>query len=165
MQKLLQNPRLAFFSFAVLSASALAAAYISQYAFGLQPCTLCHYQRIPYAIVIGLCILGIAIGRKGERSLLALTALSFLANAGIAFYHTGVERHWWKSFLEGCAVPSLEGNIADVMARLEASPPARCDDIPWADPVLGLSMANYNVIFCLMLAAAAIYAATRRTSS
>lgn len=155
---------MAFFTFAVLSASALAAAFISQYVYGLQPCVLCIYQRIPFAVVILLCILGIAMGQAkpaAGKLLMGLTALTFAANAVIAFYHTGVERHWWKSFLEGCTVPQIEGNITDVLAQIEALPAVRCDEIPWTDPIIGLSMANYNVIVCLALAGAAVYSLTK----
>ena len=158
----LSNRYLALFGFAAISAAALAAAFISQYVYGLQPCILCLYQRVPFGIVIGLGILGLAFSsRKGGKAaplFFGLMALTFAANAVIAFYHTGVERHWWASFLEGCAVPDIEGNITDVLARIQATPPVRCDQIPWTDPFLGLSMANYNVVMCLGLAMVALYA-------
>ena len=161
LKTVLANRRCAFFAFATLSALALATAFISQYVYGLQPCVLCVYQRIPYGIVIALGILGIWFSRGSAKSgpvFLGAIALTFAANAGIAFYHTGVERHWWKSFLEGCAVPDMEGNITDVMARIAATPAARCDEIPWTDPVIGLSMANYILIACLGLTILALYA-------
>jgi disulfide bond formation protein DsbB len=169
LKSALANRHLALFGFAAVSAMALAAAYVSQYGYGLQPCVLCIYQRIPYAIVIALGIMGLWFSGKSPKAgpyFLAGIALTFFANTVIAFYHTGVERHWWKSFLEGCAVPNIEGNITDVLARIEATPPVRCDEIPWTDPLIGLSMANHNVIVCLALAMAALYAfaASRRAS-
>ena len=164
-RNLLSNERPAFITFTALAALALAAALVSQYVYGLQPCVLCIYQRVPYGIVIALGILGIVLGGKNPKygpPLLGLTAGAFALNAVIAFYHSGVERHWWKSFLEGCAVPDMEGDITDVLARIAATPAARCDEIPWTDPVFGLSMANYNVMVCLALAMAALYALTKR---
>ena len=161
IDKILRNERLALFGFAVFSAAALGMAFISQYVYGLHPCVLCIYQRVPYALVILFAVLGIGLGRKSPRAVhlfTGLTALTFAANAVIAFYHTGVERKWWTSFLEGCSVPSLEGNITDVLAQIAATPVVRCDEIPWTDPVIGLSMANYNVLFCLALAVAAFIA-------
>lgn len=161
VKSLFSNDRLSFFVLAAISAAALAAAFISQYAYGLQPCILCIYQRWPFVAAIGLCLLGIYLGRAKPgmgKAIMALTGLTFLTNAGIAFYHTGVERQWWASFLEGCTVPQIEGNITDVLAKLAQTPVVRCDEIPWTDPVLGLSMANYNVGLCAALAAAAFYA-------
>ncbi len=168
VRTLISDDRAALIAFAAISALALAGAYISQYGFGLQPCTLCHYQRVPYFIVIALGIAGIALDGKVPkigRTCLGLTAGAFALNAVIAFYHSGVERHWWKSFLEGCAVPDMEGDITDVLARIAATPAARCDEIPWTDPVLGLSMANYNVMACLVLTIAALYALIARRAS
>lgn len=150
-----------FFALAVISAVSLATAFVAQYAYGLQPCQLCIYQRIPFGIVIGLCVLGIAFGKstnKAGAAFLCLTALTFAINAAIAFYHSGVERKWWKSFLEGCTIPEIKGNITDVLAQIQATPIARCDEIPWTDPIIGLSMANYNVMLCLVLMIAAIAA-------
>lgn len=161
LNKILENERLALFAFAGFSAAALGTAFISQYAYGLHPCVLCLYQRVPYALVILFAVLGVGLGRISPRAahiFTGLTALAFAANAVIAFYHTGVERKWWASFLEGCSVPSLEGNITDVLAQIAATPVVRCDEIPWTDPVIGLSMANYNVVFCLALAIAAFIA-------
>jgi disulfide bond formation protein DsbB len=161
LNKILGNERLALFGFAAFSATALGMAFISQYAYGLHPCVLCIYQRVPYALIILFGVLGLGLGRSSPRAIhifTGLTALTFAANAIIAFYHTGVERKWWTSFLEGCSVPSLEGNITDVLAQIAATPVVRCDEIPWTDPVIGLSMANYNVLFCLALALAAFIA-------
>tara|TARA_R110001592_G_scaffold31482_1_gene110940 strand:+ start:12816 stop:13337 length:522 start_codon:yes stop_codon:yes gene_type:complete len=136
-----------------VSAFSLGSALTAQYAFGLLPCNLCILQRWPYGIAIVLGLIGLVFVKKSVRVsavMVALAGLTFLANAVIAFYHTGVERHWWKSFLEGCNVPDLFGG--DLLTKIQSAPVVRCDEIPWADPILGLSMANYNVMLCLGLA-------------
>ncbi len=139
----------------------MTAALISQYVYGLHPCILCIYQRVPYVIVIVLGLLGFALAGKKPKvgtAFLSLISLSFFANSAIAAYHTGVERKWWASFLEGCTIPEMKGDITDVLAQIQAAPIARCDEIPWTDPVLGLSMANYNVMLCFALAVLALIA-------
>ena len=148
---------------AMIAGASLAMALTAQYAFGLEPCILCLIQRYPYGIVIALGIIGFITSfkfPKGVSIMMVLIGLTFLANSVIAFYHTGVELQWWKSFLEGCAVPDMVGDmdqiLADIQSRTEA---VRCDEIPWADPILNLSMANYNVIFCLGLAVVAFASA------
>lgn len=167
LKSVLTHPYLSFFTFALGSAVALASAFIAQYAYGLAPCVLCIYQRWPFAVVIALSIIGLSLGKKAKpaKVLAGLISLTFFANAIIAFYHTGVERKWWPSFLEGCSIPKIEGNITDVLAQIQAAPLVRCDEIPWTDPVIGLSMANYNVVFCLVLGAAALYTAFNRRAS
>lgn len=167
LKSVLRHPYLSFFTFAFGSAAALATAFIAQYAYGLAPCVLCIYQRWPFAVVIALSIVGLALAKKARtaKAIAGLISLTFLTNAVFAFYHTGVERKWWPSFLEGCSIPKIEGNITDVLAQIQAAPLVRCDEIPWTDPVIGLSMANYNVVFCLVLAAAALYTAINRRAS
>jgi len=166
----LTNPIYAFTFFAGISALALIMAFISQYVFGLAPCVLCIYQRYPYALIIALGILGAwVVGKKPFAApwIMGAISLSFIINSAIAFYHTGVERKWWPSHLEGCAVPEMKGDITDVLAQIAATPVVRCDEIPWTDPIIGLSMANYNVMLCLGLGilAAVVTWTMRQTSS
>lgn len=163
LQRLIDNPAAMSFALAAASAGALTMAFISEYVYGLEPCILCLYQRAPFALAIMLGLISFWIAclvPKAAPYSLGLLGLVFSANTIIAAYHTGVERHWWKSFLEGCAVPSLEGNITDVLAKIESTTHVvRCDEIAWVDPILGLSMANYNVPFCLALACLAFASA------
>lgn len=148
---------------AFISASALGLALMSQYVFGLHPCNLCIIQRFPYGIVIALGIIGFFVAGKCKKTtvaIMSLIGLTFITNSIIAFYHSGVELKWWVSFLEGCSVPKLSNNVNEMMAQIQATTKvARCDEIPWADPILNLSMANYNVIFCLELGIIALISA------
>ena len=151
MAQLLQKIALIVIGGSVL---ALAGAFTAQYVFDLAPCKLCIWQRWPFAIAIVLGLLALALSKsKPVLSVAAIGAsgLTFLANAGIAVFHTGVERKWWAG-LQGCSAPDLSGSVDDLLARIQNSNGARCDEIPWADPILGLSMANYNIVYCLLLA-------------
>lgn len=138
----------------VNSALALAAAFSSEAFLGLEPCPLCIYQRWPYAVVIIIAVIGLFLRKNiiAARSALGACALAFLINSGIAFYHTGVELKWWKSEVEGCSVQFTSDEPQSILENIMSAPTGRCDEIPWADPILGLSMANYNVALCLGLA-------------
>lgn len=133
-------------SVAAFSALALAGAYTAQYAFGLMPCELCLWQRVPFWAALGLALAGLAWRARLGRWAVAACAAVFAANAVLAAHHAGVEQHWWPSILESCALP--EGGIT---AMLDA-PAVPCDEVPWADPVLGLSMAAWNAAACLVAA-------------
>lgn len=139
--------RTAALAVALISLLSLAAAITAQFGFGLKPCALCLYQRIPFSINVILGLLG-AVLVAHTRAFIALSGLSFLANSGIAFYHSGVERKWWAG-LEGCSTPDMSGSIEDLMARIQNTDVTRCDEIPWE--MFGLSMANYNALMCLGL--------------
>ena len=141
---------------AAVSALALAAAFIGQYIFGLQPCQFCIYQRYPFALAALLGI-GAAVSLRytthGATWLIGGAGLALLGNSALAFYHSGIERDWWEG-PSGCTTASLleAESVKDAIARIEAAPVVACDKIPWADPVLGLSMANWNVALCAGLA-------------
>lgn len=137
-----------------ISLFALAAALYSEVALGLEPCILCIYQRIPFALGIVLGIAGLILRNKPKAvfALLSLTGITFLVNSGIAFYHTGVEQKWWVSQVEGCAVPNFNESPQSMLENILSAPTGNCAEIPWQDPIIGLSMANYNVILCLCIA-------------
>lgn len=140
----------------LVSVFALASAFFAQYVIGLEPCKLCIWQRWPFAAVILTGLFTLFTKRFFSVAMLMLTGFIFLVNGAIAFFHSGVERLWWEG-LKGCSAPDLSGSVEDLMARIQSSNGARCDEIPWADPIIGLSMANYNVILCLGMGVICLY--------
>jgi disulfide bond formation protein DsbB len=148
---------------AILAASAgsLAMAFAAQYLFGLDPCILCLYQRIPYAIAAVLAAGALVAPTRGRLrpGLVALCAVVFFAGAGLAFYHVGVEHHWWGSFAAcgGTAVTDL--TLDDLKAQLEGGimPTKPCDQVDWE--LFGLSLAGYNGIASLVLGVACLVGA------
>lgn len=145
----------------VVSLSALAMALVAQYAFDVEPCILCTYQRIPFVITGVLAIFALRL--DSSSSLIALIVilcgLIYLSGAGIAIYHVGVEQHWWVSGCTGTLSDtiSLDQLRASLMQRAEKS----CDDLNWT--LFGISMATYNVFFSGGLGLASI-AAGRKLS-
>lgn len=148
----------------LVSAVSLASAYTAQYGFGLEPCILCLYQRVPFALAILLGAACAGFGRAEKSAPAAASAglagLAFLAGSAIAFYHTGVERHWWKSVFDACVGVPEGMDAQSLLERIESAARAvPCDEIPWADPILGLSMANYNALMSFGLFAGCALAA------
>lgn len=155
----MNNTRLYPTLLAAVGASALAMAYVAQFGFGLEPCVLCLYQRIPYALVA---ILGFSAMRWPSlvRPMFALAVVVFISGASIAFYHVGVEQHWWAS-ATGCSGDGLlvPPSTTDFLASLEVAPPKPCDAVDWT--VLGVSMAGWNVVFSIFAAGASAFAFRR----
>jgi disulfide bond formation protein DsbB len=157
LHKFLTMPPLVLIGIFAISTFSLAAALIAEHIFGLKPCILCIYQRIPFILTAILAIMGLILHKKqGNAKISAFFVLFsgalYMINSIIAFYHTGVERHWWSSFLLGCKVDfSAAADPAAFLAQIQNTVAARCDEIPWADPILGLSIANYNVMMCFGL--------------
>lgn len=128
----------------------LAGALISQYFGGLAPCTMCIWQRWPHAIAIGIAILAVTIGWKFYRQFALLGAMASLVTAGIGIFHAGVEQKWWEG-PSTCTAPSATNLSPDqFLEQLMTVPLVRCDDIVWQ---FGLTMAGWNGVFSLILAA------------
>lgn len=138
----------------LVGAGALATAFTAQFGFGLEPCELCLYQRVPFAIAI---VLG-AVGLWRPQDLTAVFSLAvaaFAVNSGIAVYHVGVEQHWWASAV-GCGGKLVtQASVADLMASLNTKPAKSCDAVDWT--MFGISMAGWNIVFSAGLALASLY--------
>ena len=87
----------------------------------------------------------------------AVIALAALWNAGLGAYHSGIEWKWWQGPAE-CSGSVVDlGKAGDLLSRLDSEKVVRCDDVQWR--WLGLSLAGYNVLISLALAALAAYGA------
>jgi disulfide bond formation protein DsbB len=142
----------------VLSLVTLAGAWFFEYVLKLAPCPLCLEQRIPYHVIIPLSLLlAIAALVRAPRKLLlvgfAAIAIAAGCNIVLGIYHAGVEWHWWAGPAD-CSGPLTDlrtgGSLLD---QLHAVHVVRCDEAAWR--FLGLSLAGYNVLISLALAAIA----------
>ncbi len=139
------------------SVGVLAVVHIAQFGFGLQPCQLCYYQRIPYFINIAL---GLAAVYTRQREVLYAAAVVFFAGAAIALFHAGVEYKWWPG-LPSCSGQILPENASldDLKRILTQQPIVRCDKAAWT--LFGISMAGYNYLLSLALGAATVFFARK----
>ncbi|MGC6484275.1 MAG: disulfide bond formation protein B [Candidatus Puniceispirillales bacterium] len=145
------------------SGGLLGAALVFQYGFGLWPCTLCLWQRWPHWLMLGLAGLALFLGPWAVLPLMLLAVLALLTTAGIALWHSGVE---WGVLPGPSACSgglSLDGDPAAVLDAMLAGSAPRCDEVPWS--FLGLSMANWNAVISLAMAAVAAVMLVRLIAS
>ena len=141
------------------SVAALAGAFAGQYLFGIEPCVLCLWQRVPFAVAAVIAGLALVGWRKRSPLLpIALAAIVFATGAAVAFFHVGVQQHWWSS-VAGCGgVPVSGMSVEDLSASALAHPPKPCDVVDWQ--LLGLSLAGWNTLASAALAGACLAALT-----
>lgn len=134
---------------------AVAAALVGEHVLGLEPCILCLYERVPYAVA-ALLAAGVVLlpaGHGWRAVLMGLAALVFAAGAALAFYHVGVEEHWWASVAAcGGALPS--GAEVGDLRNLSAADNKPCDRVDWR--LFGVSLAGYNLLGSVILAGISI---------
>lgn len=152
---------------ALASASLLIGAHLFERVGGLAPCALCLDQREAHWTGLALALVGIVVGSvmKWRRAAIATAgacALVYLFSAGLAFYHAGVENHFWPGPVTcsgGGPVDLGDTSLLDVLKQKPAQP--SCSEAAWR--FLGVSMAGYNLLvsaglFALCLAAASLSA-------
>jgi disulfide bond formation protein DsbB len=137
----------------------LAGAWFFQLALGILPCPLCLEQRYAYYLAVPVAVaLAVAAARGAPRPVLyvgfAVLAVAALGNAILGGYHAGVEWTWWPgpSDCSG-SLPDLR-SAGDLLSRLDNVKVVRCDEVQWR--FLGLSLAGYNVLISLAMAAIAV---------
>jgi disulfide bond formation protein DsbB len=147
---------------AAIGAATILGAFIFEYGFGYQPCPLCLDQRIAYYFSIPLAVLaalGASFGASRKVLVLAFAAiaLAMLINAGLGVYHSGIEWRWWPGPSDCSGPLNSLGSTGGLLKQLRDIHIARCDDAAWR--FLGLSLAGYNALISLALAAIAAWGA------
>ena len=149
---------------AVIAAATLAGAWFFQLVLDIRPCPLCLEQRYAYYLAVPLAAL-VALGasRGASRRLLiaglVILLLALLANAGLGAYHAGVEWRFWQGPTD-CSGPIVDlGNTGNLLDGLNKVKVIRCDEVQWR--FLGLSLAGYNVLISLAMAALAAWGMAR----
>jgi disulfide bond formation protein DsbB len=147
---------------AVGGALTILGAWFFQYGLGLKPCPLCLEQRYPYYFAIPLAVLvllGESVGSKRKVLIAAMFAIAagMLWNASLGAYHAGIEWKLWTGPRDCSGSIDSFGTAGNLLEQLETMSPVRCDEAAWR--FLGLSLAGYNVLISLALAAVAAWGA------
>jgi disulfide bond formation protein DsbB len=149
-----------------LSAIVLGTALMSQYWGGLSPCELCLLQRWPWSAAIVIALVALVAGSRGALPWVALVlAIVFALGIVVAFYHVGVEQHWFAG-PSACTASATGAMTLDEMKRqILGTAPVLCDRVQWA--LFGVSLAGWNLVASLGMAAicTVVFARIRRARS
>ena len=144
-----------------IAVTALGSAFTAEFLYSLEPCVLCNYQRVPFAILGVLGLLAFLFeGRVAMTAITALAGVVLLIGAGLASYHVGVEQHWWASVAScGDSGPDHALSMNEFQALLQQKPEKACGEVDWT--VFGISMASYNAVLSGVLGLGGLWAANR----
>ena len=141
----------------------LAGAFGFQYLGGLAPCPLCVDQRVAHGVVLACAAAALAAADRspalaGSAVVAALAAL--LAGAAVAGYHVGVEQELWHGPASCAAEPVRAATSKEWLEEmLTRTTVVRCDEVAWS--LFGISMAGYNLVISLAMAATAAHLLAR----
>lgn len=150
----------------VAMAATVGSALAFQYIGGYIPCKLCYEQRIPYYVGAPLMLLAVlaAVFKFPvwiTRALLIVGGLLMVYGLYLGVFHSGVEWGWWPGPTDctNVAAPVDTGGNG-VLDALDKFVPPSCDKA--ALRILGLSLAGWNAIASVILAAVAFRGAFKR---
>lgn len=151
------------------SAAVLAAAFgIFETLMHLAPCQMCWWQRYVYFASAAIAAVAIVFnwrgaGPKTMTAFSILLGLTFLVGTFLGGWHALFE---WNlapgpDTCEATGITEITGSLTDILSRPVAIPSCkeamwRLPDAPW-----GLSMAGFNFIISVILAAISFYSATQ----
>jgi disulfide bond formation protein DsbB len=149
----------AAFIVAGVGTATMLGAYYFQYVLGMAPCPLCLEERIAYYVAIPLALVtGIAALMRAPRLMvragLAVIVAAMLILAGMSIYHAGVEWKFWPGPTDCSGPVSGFGNAGSLLESMEKTVVVRCDEAAWR--LFGISLAGYDVLISLGLAAVAL---------
>src|SRR5262245_19371332 len=147
---------------AVVGAVTILGAWFFQYGLGLKPCPLCLEQRYAYYFAIPLAALvmladNFGASRKGLPARFIAIALALPWKAPPGAIHSGIEWKWWPGPQECAGALDDLGSAGGLLNKLQSISVVRCDEAAWR--FLGLSLAGYNALISLALAAVAAWGA------
>ena len=155
------NPALtAALAIAGIAVATLAGAWFFELVLDIRPCPLCLEQRYAYYLAMPLgALVAFAAAKDAPRGVLVaglgLLALAALGNAGLGAYHAGVEWKFWEGPTDCTGPIGNLGSAGNLLQRLDTVKVIRCDEVQWR--FLGLSLAGYNVLISLLMAAIAAW--------
>jgi len=163
---MLKNPRFIFAASFAMCAGLVGFGLVLQHAKGLEPCPMCILQRYAFVAIAAIALIAAIhnprqIGRRVYGGLLALAAF---AGGGVAMRHVYLEHN----------PPQIYDCGADFGYMLESFPLADllpmifkgtgdCTKVLWR--FLGLSIAEWALVWFAIFLAAALYAAIVRLRS
>jgi disulfide bond formation protein DsbB len=128
----------------------LGGALLSQYWGGLAPCELCLLQRWPWGVAIVISFVATMVGSRPAVPWVALLlAAVFAIGSGLAFYHVGVEQHWFAGPTACTAPTTAADTVEQLKAQLLHQQPARCDEPAWT--LWRISLAGWNLLASLIM--------------
>lgn len=148
----------------IASAAMLAIAHAFETFGHLAPCELCLKQRTVYWVAGGVALAGVIAmrwppARRWCELFSWALALIFLTGAGIAAYHAGVEWKFWPGPQTCTGTGAVDLKSLQDLLNNRLGHIVRCDEPAWV--FLGLSMAGWNAVASLFLAALSVAAALR----
>tara|TARA_B100000242_G_C42997864_1_gene463513 strand:+ start:167 stop:643 length:477 start_codon:yes stop_codon:yes gene_type:complete len=131
-----------------ISLFSIVGALYFEFILKLKPCILCLYQRIPYIILIFICLIG--YNYSDNLFWHYLVILVFFISVLISGYHVGIENSLFPE-LSTCKASNLDLTDKKQLLQSLNNQIVSCKDVLFK--IFGLSLATINLIISLTVVA------------
>ena len=102
------------------------------------------------AAAIAISLIAIVTGRRAALPWVALLLTAvFAVGSALAFYHVGVEKHWFAGPTACTGAATAANTVEALKARILGQMPVRCDEPAWM--LWGVSLAGWNLVASLLM--------------
>ena len=142
----------------IIGLATIGGFFFFEYVLGYPPCPVCLDQRMAFYVGVPLAALlwlGASFGAARKVLLLGFLAIAALMlwNTGLSAFHAGVEWKFWPGPTDCSGPLNSLGSAGSMMQKLQNIRIVRCDEAAWR--LFGISLAGYDVLVSLFLAAVA----------
>jgi len=132
-----------------LSVFSLLFVFILQYEYGILPCKLCIWQRLPHLFNIFI-VLKILSSLFIPSYLFLLGLLNMIFAFLLAGYHFGLEQNLWdNAFSCGGTLELKNLSTSELLKNLNNTPITNCELENWN--FLNLSLSGWNMILTIFM--------------
>ena len=131
----------------VISIIALFFAFIVEYVLGHQPCNLCLFERVPYALSILIIIFYFKKNFK-KKNLTIILAIFFIIGTFLSIYHLGIEQGIFKESFVCSASDDLNLNKEQLLQQLQKMS-ISCKNVTFR--IFGFSLTTYNLVLSIII--------------
>ena len=138
-----------FWILGIISLISISAALIAEFAFNLEPCSMCLKQRHPYYFIILIFIISIFFQWQQKIWFYIGVQISSLYGAFYAIWHVGIENNILSGPTECSAGLEKSNNVSSLKDQILSKPVINCDEIVWS--FFGVSAASINSLILLLI--------------
>ncbi len=156
----MNRTKLTLLSIALIAIGLLGVGLYLQFMRDMLPCPLCVLQRYAFTAVALLCLLSLALPASARRVGTGLASLAALTGAGIAGWHLWIKAH--PSF--SCGIDPLETSLNTIFTAKLLPFLFQADGLCTTayDPIFGLSIPQWSLLWFTLFALLLIPTALRR---
>ncbi len=135
INEIFNNSRYFYWFVGVFFFSLLSVGYMAEYLFGINPCSLCMFERYVMMSILAMS-LGVVISGIDHKFVTSIICLLTFSGVALCVYHIGVEFKWWdmpQSCIGNVSLVSTDPveMLKSLQAQMKNQKVARCDKINW----------------------------------